>query len=172
VYGINTSIYHQHLLRKSSTHFEFYYLNAGVRILSVTPFIASQNAGLPSTVFVTNPDVDSKRSHANQWIEVTRFKVSSLFDFANEGYFAPNWTANPGYHYRNATKVPYGCWFWTAPGSGIYINVGKVLVITGNKKDMVKTFAGFLNKGYCIQGDPAVNCYDKYYCTAALSRGM
>ena len=70
-----------------------------------------------------------------------RYKVSSIYErFPNEGLFAPTW---PRHNYFNTTKVPYGCWFFSAPGSGIYINVGKVLVLQGR---MARTqfFKGYL----------------------------
>ena len=101
-----------------------------------------------------------------------RFKVNSIYRaFSNEGLFAPNWTSTLHQKYSNPTKVPYGCWFWAAPGSGIYINVGNVLVISGKKKTMGQGFKGYLNEQCCIKGDKAMNCYDKYFCMAALSQG-
>ena len=77
-------------------------------------------------------------------MEVIRFNVHSIFQDLNyEGYFAPNWTR--GYKYHSPSKVPYGCWFFSAPGSGIYINVGNNLVITGKKKEINKLFSEYLN---------------------------
>ena len=172
VYGDNASIHHSHLLQKNYKDFQFYYLNAGVKILSLNSIHESYPVNLPSSRFVLKEGGKPTHYQPYQWVEVMRFKVNSIYrEFSNEGLFAPNWTNVPRYKYINPTKVPYGCWFWAAPGSGIYINVGNVLVIPGKKKTMGQMFKGYLNDKSCIKGDNAKNCYDKYFCMAALSQG-
>ena len=127
VYGVNTSSYHYPSLQKRTNNFEFFYLNSNIKILSLTPLQSSNVVGLPSSFFIHNTIHDIKILQSYQWVEVMRYKVKSISkDFTNEGLFAPNWThvTSKGQHYKNPTKVPYGCWFYTAPGSGIYVNVG------------------------------------------------
>lgn len=172
VYGDNASMHHSHLLQKNCKDFQFFYLNAGVKVLSLNPIHSSRPVNLPSSRFVVKAGSKSAPYQPYEWVEVMRFKVNTIYrEFSNEGLFAPNWTSMPHHKYSNPTKVPYGCWFWAAPGSGIYINIGNVLVISGKKKTMGQVFKGYLNERCCIKGDNAMNCYDKYFCMAALSQG-
>ena len=97
---------------------------------------------LASTKFITHPNQKHPPFYNNQWVEVMRYKVNSIYkNFPNEGLFAPTW---PQFNYFNTTKVPYGCWFFWAPGSGIYINVGKVLVLQGRMATITQFFKGYL----------------------------
>jgi len=184
VYGDNTSSqlhYHNYSsLQKHSNNFEYFYLNTNIKIISLSPIVKSKVTGLPSSNFIAynnnnnnnnnNNQLENKLyKEKNQWMEVMRYKVGILFkDFDYEGYNAPRW---PQFNYLNTTKVPYGCWFYSAPGSGIYINVGNVLVIMGKRKEIIKFFPEYLKANECIDGDDAKGCHDKYYCPAALSKG-
>ena len=172
VYGDNTSS-QLHLypsLQKTSNNFEFFYLNTNIKISSLSIIQqVKEPLILSSTRFMTRPNQIHPRFHNYQWVEVMRYKVKSIYkNFPNEGLFAPQW---PQFNYFNSTKAPYGCWFFLAPGSGIYINVGKVLVITGKKKEIYKYFTGYLNLNGCIYDDKSKFCKDKYFCLAAMAKG-
>jgi len=52
------------------------------------------------------------------WIEISRFSSEFLWHNFQEGYTSPPW-----YRHSDPIKVPYGCWFFIAKGTGIYINV-------------------------------------------------
>jgi len=74
-------------------------------------------------------------------------------------------------------KVPYGCWFFYAKGSGIYIDVGKTLIGTVDSilrqlsleqiRDCLQSYVPQNNISHGIN----VNCIDKYYCSRALTLG-
>lgn len=181
VYGDNTAQEQHPTLQKISNKFEFFYLNTHIKFLSLTPFITpSVVRALPTARFINNPYHDHHSYESYQWVEVMRYKVHNLFNqFPAEGLFALNWTNIKGYHYQSPTKVPYGCWFYSAPGSGIYVNVGKVLVIDGKYKDLKRHFPDILTTpSSCALDDnhhiAASNCFDGkyYYCAAALAKGM
>jgi hypothetical protein len=56
------------------------------------------------------------------WIEISRFSSEFLWHGFQEGFTSPPW-----YRHSDPIKVPYGCWFFHAKGTGIYINVKKTL---------------------------------------------
>lgn len=148
--------------------FQFYYTNNNIRLLSLSG--VKSRSFFPSSTFVHKLDEIKQFVASYQWVEVMRFHVNKLFDgFPTEGFTAPNWTRQ-AYQYRSSVKVPYGCWFYFAPGSGIYINIGNTLVVDKHKVRS-ENFAGYLNLYGCISTDNAKNCYDKYYCSAAISKG-
>lgn len=152
-------------------NFLFYYMNSNIRVISLNNINPTKL--FPSSRFVYKDNEIQKPLSSYQWVEVIRFHVNKLFNgFPTEGYTAPNWTINAPSPYSSPIKVPYGCWFYFASGSGIYINIGNTLVILGKYKEMKHRFAGDLNSNGCIPSDNAKNCYDKYYCSVAISKGI
>ena len=71
-------------------------------------------------------------------------------------------------------KVPYGCWFNHALGSGIYVDVGRTL--TGTVSRLLEELGLHPITGCLLDGlnhtyDGDLNCIDKYYCSRALTLG-
>ena len=71
-------------------------------------------------------------------------------------------------------KVPYGCWFNHAMGSGIYVDVGRTL--TGTVSRLLEELGLHPTTGCLLDGlnrtfDNVLNCIDKYYCSRALALG-
>lgn len=170
VYGDNTSTL-LHLypsLRKNSNSFQFFYLNTNIKILSFTLLQQGRELPVKSTAHIKYPNQIHRPFHSNVWIEVIRYKVHTIYpNFSNEGLFAPTW---PQSNYFNTTKVPYGCWFFMAPGSGIYVNVGKVLNLH-RLSSITNFFEGYLKSNGCTYDDESEYCHDKYLCLAALAKG-
>ena len=52
------------------------------------------------------------------------------------------------------------------------IMFGNNLIITGKKKEINKLFPEYLNYKGWIHGDHNDYCSDKYFCSAALSKGI
>ena len=111
------------------------------------------------------------------WVEVNRFSSNFLNRYSVtrsstdwiEGY-------SNGLTGNISIFVPYGCWFMSARGSGIFINIGRSLRIKGDwSKDIKYSFGSMfdqINKlNGCIINDTSHNCHDKYYCSIALSYG-
>lgn len=156
---------------KLTSNVQFYYLNSNVRVISLS---AVQSMRYSTSRFMTkiNQVAEPLRSHS--WVEVMRHNISHVLpSFPCEGFTAPNFTsAIKPIPYINSTKVPYGCWFFYAPGSGIYINIGNIWVIKKKYKAMSRLFDGYINSKGCVDGDNANSCYDKYFCSAALAKGF
>ena len=66
----------------------------------------------------------------SQWVEVSRAPTG----WWNEGYSI----GLPKNKHHNLTMVPYGCWFHHAKGSGIFVNIGRSLLLP-NKQE--RTFS-------------------------------
>ena len=93
----------------------------------------------------------------NTWVEVTRWKagcrqagwkqcegLSAVFTFGN----------------RNHARVPYGCWFFIASGTGIFVNSGRSKRF-GNRTDAARFFNAESNSSKD----------DSKWCSAALAQG-
>ena len=111
----------------------------------------------------------------NAWIEVSRFSTSYLNLGWNEGYSTGiynTYIKNENYTVGNNTKVPYGCYFHSAPGSGIYINTKKIYM-ESNDISLSKQFPHTLvnDTNFCINSDKSIQCGDKYICTLVLNEG-
>lgn len=63
-----------------------------------------------------------KIANNDTWIEISRFSSEFLWHGFQEGFTSPPW-----YRHSDPIKVPYGCWFFHAKGTGIYINVKTTL---------------------------------------------
>jgi hypothetical protein len=93
----------------------------------------------------------------------------------NEGYSTGiynTYIKTENYTIGNNTKVPYGCFFHSAPGSGIYINT-KIIYMERDDISVSKQFPHTLvdDTNFCIHGDKSMQCGDKYTCTLILNEG-
>ena len=137
----------------------------------------------------------------NSWVEVSRYSTSYLNRFRG---LKPEWTEGLGTGYPRVgftDKIPYGCWFNMAKGSGISVNVGRTLVATDKYKstlfkELRLTSMGCLpslsssssstatvtaNNSLITSSDHSTTasstfntsrfCYDRFLCTAALALG-
>ena len=109
---------------------------------------------------------------AHPWIQEILLRFG-WFEGYSEGY--PNMECSDCMdedHKR--VKVPYGCWFNHALGSGIYVDVGKTL--TGTVSRLLEELGLHPTTGCLLDGlnrtyDGGLNCIDKYYCSRALALG-
>lgn len=148
---------------------------------------------------------------SHTWVEVTRLSISKLIkrsiqksiihrNWINSDYHKYGWMEGwssgfPGSDINNRSYVPYGCWFYISPGSGIYVNIGHTLV--SRRDDLFTTLS--LHKNGCLRSDNSSDlndlsdrssddnydsslhhdgtidnnyqCIDKYFCTRAMELG-
>ena len=99
---------------------------------------------------------------SHTWVEVTRLSISKLIkrsiqksiihrNWINSDYHTYGWmegwsTGFPASDINNRSHVPYGCWFYISPGSGIYVNIGHTLV--SRRDDLFFTLS--LHKNGCL----------------------
>jgi hypothetical protein len=107
-----------------------------------------------------------------EWAEVNRYSTYFLNSYKDREYVWEEGLSR-GFPGRsvNETKVGYGCWFNLAQGSGIFVNVGKTIVVTDKYKSTLFKDLGLTSRG-CLPTDTAGGfCFDRYLCTAAQAKG-
>lgn len=93
----------------------------------------------------------------NELVEVTRLLYPG--GKWKEG-FSTGWLGNQS---GRAKATPFGCWFFLAPGSGVYLNVTRTLAVR-SREDLFELWE--LPKRHHTNG-----AHDAHLCSAARSRG-
>ena len=151
----------------------------------VTSFSATaspENVGRQVLGMLMHPSRAARRNHS--WVEVTRVAADCLGlrypdgtpfaegasrgfpDDTGEGVHRGDYGFAPEATNSSADLFPYGCWLFPARGSGVFVNVGRTLVVS-TRRD-AHTALGIP----CSRSN--FGCYhpgDKLYCTRAMARG-
>jgi hypothetical protein len=128
---------------------------------------------LPATWGDTYFHHSGKSYQDNEWAEVTRYSTYFLNSYkeTEEVWEEGLSRGFPGRSKYNSTKVAYGCWFYLAQGSGIFVNVGRTLVVSDKYKSTLFQELGLTPRGCLPTDGTGRSCYDRYICTAALAQG-
>ena len=118
----------------------------------------------------------------NSWVEVTRFapypcmgsstSTTTRDDRMCEGSVAP-WSEHQGHpkqamHASSLVVRPWGCWFFIAPGSGVYVNIGRSMRfptraaawrMLGNKLGASASERPADSSWYCIRAANPKGCW-------------
>ena len=96
----------------------------------------------------------------SQWVEVSRARTAVW----NEGYSIGMPKTYPVSF--NQTMVSYGCWFHHAKGSGIFVNLGRSLMLPDKQEYPRRSFPELNPISGCVVDDSDASCNDK--CNATL----
>ena len=101
------------------------------------------------------------------WVEVSRFSTKVLNGY-EEGYTTA--------YFKDGVPAPYGCWFTPSKGSGIFVNVGRVLNLKDSRVANVNEFSEVMDEGFCLRNglyrkEETSRCYDRHFCAAADMTG-
>ena len=91
---------------------------------------------------------------SNELVEVTRllFRGAKWKEGFSSGWMQPT-----------AKRIPYGCWFFFAPGSGIYLNVTSTIAVRSRYE---------LDRLWGLPERPHIlGLHDAYLCSEAKARG-
>jgi hypothetical protein len=125
-------------------------------------FVEVSRRSIPSIVLKEYLLRRGMQSH--QWIQ-ERFLRYGWFEGYSEGHPNMECSGSMDEDYERI-KVPYGCWFNHALGSGMYVDVGRTLRGTVSRLlEELGCLLGDLNRTY----DGGLT--DKYYCSKALALG-
>lgn len=131
VYGIqnnnisnNKNLHYSSKLFYIKKRFQFFYEFTKVAI-KLFDFPLAHSTHLAKFALKYRKSYNSNEKFNNHtWVEVNRFASKLIGVGWDEGYSSGLSTIN-----TTKVKVPYGCWFIPSPGSGIYVNVGKILFV-------------------------------------------